>query len=288
MKALLAAIRRRLFTAPATGHPLVAALAAAALAGGGCLRALTNPSAPAALPAAHTLVRGQLLVASDFPLAANHRLLEDLTARRADLDELLGLSASDEPIHVYLFESPERFHAFVQLYHPQLPPRRAFFLETDTQLQVYAQWGDSVAEDLRHEVTHGYLHSAVANLPLWLDEGLAEYFETPRGGEGINQSHLRQLREHIRRQDWHPHLPRLESFPPTYDMTEDDYAEAWAWVHFLLHAKPAYRQLLREFLGELRQSGLARPVSARLEELSVQPDQELISYLGYLTAREGG
>ena len=53
--------------------------------------------------------------------------------------------------------------------------RRAFFVETDTQLSVYAQWGDRVAEDLRHEVTHGYLHAVVPNVPLWIDEGLAEF-----------------------------------------------------------------------------------------------------------------
>ena len=67
---------------------------------------------------------------------------------------------------------------------PSVPSRRAFFLETDTRLAVYAHWSDRVAEDLRHEVAHGYLHSVVPGLPLWLDEGLAEYFEVPRGQNG--------------------------------------------------------------------------------------------------------
>ena len=78
--------------------------------------------------------------------------------------------------------------------YPDFPKRRAFFVETDTQLAVYAQWGDRVAEDLRHEVAHGYLHAIVPSIPLWLDEGLAEYFEVPRGQNGLNRTRRRSGR----------------------------------------------------------------------------------------------
>ena len=43
---------------------------------------------------------------------------------------------------------------------------RAFFVESDTRLNIYAYWGDRVAEDLRHEVTHGYLHAMVPHSAL--------------------------------------------------------------------------------------------------------------------------
>ena len=122
------------------------------LAGEGCLRLATTGLT---LPAAQTVVRDQLVIYSDFRLAAGHRLVEELAARRIDLRNRLGVPLSDEPIHVYLFEDADRFEAFVRLYYPDFPPRRAYFLETDTRLQVYAQRGDRVAEDLRHEVTHG-------------------------------------------------------------------------------------------------------------------------------------
>ena len=72
----------------------------------------------------------------------------------------MALPRSDEPIHVYLFENPERFQGFMRLHYPKFPDRRAFFVKTDTQLTVYAQWGDRMAEDLRHEVTHAYVHAA--------------------------------------------------------------------------------------------------------------------------------
>ena len=59
-------------------------------------------------------------------------------------------------------------------------------METDARLAVYAQWGDRMAEDLRHEVTHGYLHSVVPDVPQWLDEGIAKFYEVPRGQRGLN------------------------------------------------------------------------------------------------------
>jgi len=234
------------------------------------------------LPAGHTLVREQLVIHSDFPLASQHRLLEELSARRLDLTQRLGLPTSDEPIDVYLFESAERFHAFVRLYHPEFPSRRAFFLETDTRLMVYAQWGDRVAEDLRHEVTHGYLHSVVPNLPLWLDEGLAEFSEVSRGARGLHRQHLAEFAELLRQGPWQPDLTRLESFDPAYDMTQLDYAEAWAWVHFLLETPNESLEILPAYLHDLRRYGSAEPVSVRLRQVYPNPERALLEHIGRL------
>ena len=231
------------------------------------------------LPARYNVAREQLVIHSDFALPPNHRLLEDLTARRYDLQEQLGLPFSDEPVHVYLFESPQEFRRFLSLYHPDFPQRRAFFLETDTRLQVYAQWGDRVAEDLRHEVTHGYLHSVLPNVPLWLDEGLAEYSEAPRGNHGLNSSHLEFLRQSVERGTFQPNLERLEKLDPRRDMTQEEYAESWAWVHFLLEGRPEHRAVLCAYLDELRRSGSAPPVSARLRALLGGPEQALLAHV---------
>ncbi len=241
------------------------------------------------LPARYNVAREQLVIHSDFAISPNHRLLEDLTARRHDLQEQLGLPSSDEPVHVYLFESPQEFRRFLSLYHPDFPRRRAFFLESDTRLQVYAQWGDRVAEDLRHEVTHGYLHSVVPNLPLWLDEGLAEYSEAPRGYRGLNTSHLEFLRQAVEQGTWRPSLERLERLDPRGDMTQEQYAEAWAWVHFLLEGRPQHGAVLREYLDELRRVGSAPPVSARLRALLGEPEPALLAHVrGLLAACPSG
>jgi hypothetical protein len=90
---------------------------------------------------------------------------------------------SAEPIGVSVRDA-DSYGQFLSKRFPSVPSRRAFFVESDTRLAVYAHWSDRVGEDLRHEVAHGYLHSMVQGLPLWLDEGLAEYFEVPRGNNG--------------------------------------------------------------------------------------------------------
>lgn len=233
----------------------------------------------ASLPQRNTVVRGQLVFHSDFPLPANHRLLEELTALRVDLEERLGLPPTDEPIEVYLFEGAELFREFMRRSHPEFPSRRAFFLKTDTRLLVYAQWGDRIAEDLRHEVTHGYLHSAIANVPLWLDEGLAEYAEAPRGHHGVNRDHLRFLGEQIGINAWQPDLGKLERLSTSADLTQAQYAEAWAWVHFLLETQPERAAILREYLTDLRQRGAADPISDRLARLEPDPARSLVEHV---------
>jgi hypothetical protein len=231
------------------------------------------------LPDRNTLVRDQLVIHSDFSLAAHHRLFEELTAQRVDLCQRLALPCSDEPIHVYLFETAEQFQGFIRLHHPEFPDRRAFFVETDARLAVYAQWGDRMAEDLRHEVTHGYLHSVVPDVPQWLDEGIAKFYEVPRGQRGLNRPLFDRLLVKLQHEHWRPNLPRLEQFSPTYNMTLDDYVEAWAWTHLLLESRPECLEALRSYLAELHHKGAATPLSVRLTAILGRADEALLEHV---------
>ena len=244
-----------------------------------CRSLVRRPDA-ATLPVQHSIVRDQLVMYSDFPLPKQHRLLDELAAQRGDVADRLGLPLSAEPIHVYLFRSPETFQTFIATHHPDFPQRRAFFVETDARLSVYAYWGDRMAEDLRHEVAHGYLHASVRYLPLWLDEGLAEYFEVPRGFRGRNFSHMAELTDRVSRGDWRPDIRHLERIASAAEMTQLDYAESWAWVYFLLETTSERKDLLRGYLQHLRQEGTAPPLSLALRTLHVEPNQTLLEYVG--------
>jgi len=240
----------------------------------GCARL----SAPPTLPVGHSTVFDQLVIYSDFPLPRQHRLFDELVALRGHVADTLDLPPGEEPIHVYLFKNEHRYKAFMLKHYPDFPQRRAFFVETDTRLEVYAHWGDRVAEDMRHEVSHGYLHAVVPNLPLWLDEGLAEYFETPRGAGGFHRQHARHLAEQVAA-GWRPDVKRLGRLTSVPELTQLDYAESWAWVHYLLHHEPAGRKLLADHLQSLRTTRRARPLSARLRELRFDPDRTLLEYI---------
>jgi hypothetical protein len=252
------------------------------MASAGCISTLHGRMA---LPDRYAVVRPPLVFHSNFPLAAHHRLLDELTARRGDLGNQLGLPSSDEPVHVYLFDNAQEFDAFIHRQYPDFPQRRAFFVETDTQLMVYAQWGDRVAEDLRHEATHAFLHAAVPSLPLWLDEGLAEYFETPRGQLGMNTEHLELLSPRIEQGQWRPDLRRVERLTRALEMTQHDYAECWAWVHFMLHSRPENAEVLRAYLADLRRHGTAEPLSERLARVSAPPERAMVEHVQGLVRR---
>ncbi len=85
--------------------------------------------------------------------------------------------SGEDPIEVYILNDRQDFEHFLKFYYPELPPRRAFFIAKGSQRVVYTFASPRLEEDLRHEATHALLRGAFGDLPLWLDEGLAEYFE---------------------------------------------------------------------------------------------------------------
>lgn len=226
----------------------------------------------AELPERNAVTYDQLVIHSNLELPSSHRLLDDLRQLRGDVLQTLALPPTDEPIHVYLFETERRFDDFMRRAYPKFPIRRAFFVESDTRLAVYAYWGDRVAEDLRHETAHGYLHSVVRNMPLWLDEGLAEYFEVPRGTGGLNRPHAELLLTMLMSQGWRPNLSRLETLTDAGRMRQEDYAEAWAWMHWMLESDPALRVGLQQYLQSLRVQAIYVPLSVVVK--SHRPDAE--------------
>ena len=62
-------------------------------------------------------------------------------------------------------------------------------------LLVYTFWSDHLRQDLRHELTHALLNGVTKEVPLWLDEGLAEYYELPPERDGMNAGHLQAFRK---------------------------------------------------------------------------------------------
>ena len=167
---------------------------AIAFCGYGCQQ--LSQQTVSALPARHSIQTDHLLVLSDFRIERDHGLVSDLKALREQVESTLELPTQRDPVVVYLFENEERYQSYLNDTWPNLPPRRAYFVGTPSELAVYSFWGERVQEDLRHEYTHGILHSCLTDVPLWLDEGLAEYFELPGNRPGaINADYARRLAE---------------------------------------------------------------------------------------------
>ncbi len=225
----------------------------------------------------------QLLIHGDFDVPEDHRVLSQLDQMRGRIATTLELPETTEPIHVYLFKTPRRYRKFLRAHFPDFPNRRAFFVQTDTKLSVYAQWGDRIAEDLRHEVAHGYIHAAVPTIPLWIDEGLAEYFEVadPRG---FHRAHLDQLGVASERDGWRPRVLQLAQLQSIGDTEQLDYAESWAWVHFLLETTPQRRQLLTAYLQDLSRGQARMGLAERILQQEPRAEEALYEHLRSMAA----
>jgi hypothetical protein len=156
--------------------------------------------------------------------------------------------------------------------YPDLPKRRAFFVAQPhsvggpEDLLVYTFWGDRIRQDLRHELTHALLHSVLKDVPLWLDEGLAEYFEVSPDAQGVNLHHLEQIQA-TAGAPFKPDLAHLEQLSQVQQMTPVEYREAWAWVHLMLRDRPEAKAVLIQYLQQLRVNpnpGLLQPRMANL------------------------
>ncbi|QDV35863.1 hypothetical protein [Tautonia plasticadhaerens] len=189
------------------------------------------------IPTRHQARVGAFRVSSNVPIEEDDPALEALAGLEGRLGRVLGLRApdADPPIDVYILDDEHAFTTFLTFHHPELPTRRAFFLAAGEEAAVYTARGEHLEEDLRHEATHALLHRAGGEVPLWLDEGLAEYFEVEPGTlapEAV--ARFRKLASAYR-DGWRPDLARLEALDDVAAMSPTDYREAWAWTLLLLH-----------------------------------------------------
>ena len=243
----------------------------------------STPNEPR-LPSRNSLVNDELVIHTDFELPADHSLVEDLVIRRREISNLLGIPSSDTPIDVFLFDTPNEFRRYILKEHPGFPNRRALFVKEKGRLLVYAAVSPRLAEDLRHEVTHGYLHRVADGIPLWLDEGLAEFFEVERGQNGVNSAHVFLLKNELEEGRWRPNLVALEKQFSAAQMNQMQYAESWLWVHFLLTNIDANRKpIIQAHLHQLIKQGESFPISAAIDREYPNANEHLLGHLQSLS-----
>jgi hypothetical protein len=224
------------------------------------------------LPGKHSSRVSQFVFLYDFELKKDVPLFDELGELRDQVYKELQLPNSGTTfVQIYLFEDRDRYERFMHAKYPDLPKRRAFFVAQPRSvgggedLLVYTYWGDRIRQDLRHELTHALLHSVLKDVPLWLDEGLAEYYELSPDKRGTNQNHVEQIRRASA--DFKPDLERLESLKEVQQMTPAEYRESWAWVHLMLRGKPEGKTALLNYLQQLRTNPKPGPLEPKLAEV---------------------
>lgn len=248
----------------------------------------TKPLETVEAPHLHSFRIAPYLFLSDFYISRDQALFKELASLRDQVYKELKLPSTNRHVHVYLFKTRETYERYMKAHYPELPPRRAFFVAQpramgkEEDLLVFTSWSDRIQQDLRHELTHALLHSVLKDVPLWLDEGLAEYFELPPDQDGVNMAHLKQLDRSV---VFEPSMMRLEKLGEVRDMSPTEYREAWAWVHLMLRGNEKGKKVLLSYLQELRRNPKPGPLQPRLAKVIPEMNGELTQHIRALRAQ---
>jgi len=208
-------------------------------------------------------VFGPFVCRAEFSLSGMESLMGELVQIQSDLVRSLGIPPSQELIHLYLFRDKNSYSRFLEQHFPKVPYRRALYLKGRGAGMVFAYRNREFEIDLRHECTHALLHASLPVVPLWLDEGLAEYFEVPARQRAFDNPHLGSLKWNL----WFggvPRLEKLEGLGSLGEMRQSEYRASWAWVHFMLHGSTTAHNELVAFLSDIRAHSPPGLLSQRL------------------------
>lgn len=222
---------------------------------------------------------GQFVCHADFSLDGYGELVAELARLQRDLTDMLGVPATREPIHLFLFAKQSTYEQYLKRYFPNVPYRRALFIKGRGPGMVFAHLNDGFEVDVRHESTHALLHAALPAVPFWLDEGLAEYFEERPAERAFDNPHLKKLRWDLlfRSVDSLDELARIRDLK---DMGRSEYRHSWAWVHFLLHGPGEAREELLGYLSDVHNGVPTRPLDDRLRRRLPDLDGKLADHFG--------
>ncbi len=212
---------------------------------------------------------------ASFPLGNLDPLFQELSALELELQRTLAVPPAAQTIDVFLLEDKRRHQELLRQLFPQVPYRRALYVQRGGRGSVYAYRHREVAVDLRHECTHALLHTNLSMVPLWLDEGLAEYFEMPAPDRAFDHPHLQRMRLNLRF-GMIPELEALEALEDLSEMGGAEYRYSWAWVHFMLHGPLPVHRALVHYLADIRRGNPPGKLSTRLHQTTPQLKHQLV------------
>jgi len=247
-------------------------------------RTATRPQATATLnpttgkPWVDWRVVGPFVVRAEFGLGPYQGLLGELGQLQVDLVRYLGVPPARQWIELYLFDTKRTYAKYLEGHLPEVPYRPALFVKSRGVCRVYAYRDAKLAVNLRHECTHALLHAVQPMVPLWLDEGLAEYFELAPDERAFDNPYLKPLRWNARFR-MVPRLEKLEQLATMEKMGAAEYRYAWAWVHFMLHGSKEAQTELVGYLADVRAQTPPGLLSERLARTLPSPYGQLLSHL---------
>jgi hypothetical protein len=213
------------------------------------------------------------------------RILESMlpgVTAYAETQKIEGVHPPEVPLVVVMFSTEEEFQrhrrmpAGVVAYYETLS-NRVFMYEKSRLLAVRPDLALSQAiSTVAHEGAHQILHNIgvqqrLSIWPMWLSEGLAEFFAPTTFGKGmkwkgagqVNDMRMFELEQYVKsRASEKPDGKLIEQTVAAARLTSTGYASAWSLTHYLAKNKKS------EFAAYLRAVSKTEPLTGALD---VQP-----------------
>ena len=245
---------------------------------------VTNAGSLRTLRSAHYNVHTDL----DQPLAEEMgRRLDAMYDEYARRLEQFKTADPNQRFEVYLFANRDDY---MRLTQNRFPNTGGIFMAGRNLLAAFleGQGRDGLRRAIQHEAFHQFAFTAISpDLPVWLNEGMAQYFEEgvwTGSSYSIGQvppRRLRQLQHDMSNKQIVPFRQMLTmtdeqwaaNLTSNADKGATQYNQAWAMVHFLVHGSNGndkYRPRLIDMLKRIHDG--AKPTEAFIESFSRNVD----------------
>lgn len=231
-------------------------------------------SAFAALPLPPEKEQWLTLNAAEFHIYSNageretKRVANDLLRMREAIGKVTRLNVrSTKPTHIFLFRNERSFAPFRDALFQQRNANVSGGFITDGRANFIIMQADAesgVARVVYHELTHHFVRNTLDGLPLWFQEGIAEYYST-FGATEQNVHIGRPVREYIAALRGGQVMPLAKLFAVKEDSPEyreNDrqsvfYGQSWGFIHYFFAGNPQRRAQLPQFLDLVGQGTAA-------------------------------
>ena len=229
-----------------------------------------------------SLQAGEFTIYSNASERETREIATNLLRMREAVGKVTRLNVrAPKPIYVFVFRTKRSFAPYRDAIFGQrdakvsggfLPSRLANFIVVDAEAE------GGVNRVVHHELAHSFIRNTIPGLPLWLDEGLAEYYSTfTVRGDQVTIGW--PIPDHVLALRRGPLVPIEQHFAVDHDSPAYNeearagifYAESWALVHYFLSGDDARRARLNQFMAAIRAgkspAGATPLLGARSDEI---------------------
>jgi tetratricopeptide (TPR) repeat protein len=202
-----------------------------------------------------------------------HRIAANIERLRSVLIQLNPdiKATSDRPTFVYIFRNAPALTPYKPIRNGKRIDVDGLFvaLNEANYMAFHAEMSTDTTALVYHEYLHDLLRNNYSSLPLWFEEGLAEFYSTFKANDQFAEighaspDHIRWLREN----NLIPlaQLFAMDQSSKTYNEGYERgvfYSESWALVHYLMMGNEARRAQALQYFHELA-SGVPGPEAFR-------------------------